>query len=62
LFEVIARFHGEIAQGEGDPNRLFRRWWSGDGEWNRQRNQYDRAKDLLLHGARLAKIAFEKQA
>ena len=28
--EVVARFYGEVAQGEVDPDRLCRRWRSGE--------------------------------
>ena len=61
-FEIVTWFYGEVAQGQVDPDRLFRRWRSSDQQRHRQRNQYDQTKDVHLHAARLAKIPFEKQA
>ena len=49
FLEVVARFCGEVAQREIDPDRLFRRRRSSEKRRRRQRHQCDRSKKLFLH-------------
>ena len=53
FLEVVARFYGEIAQSEIDPDRLFRPWRSGERRRRHEQNECERSKDLHLHAVRV---------